>query len=292
MINYKIKKIDLNFLFYYLFNIMDLIKKPKLVCKFIGYQNNNECDFIIDQNDSGISNLKYIYLKFMQKGMNIQDLKQIKFISTGSQIKNLETNLIDSTEENKIIFIFINDIRIKYELINKIFTNILNLNQKDSNLPQKYENNNDNFNKTKHSTTVSKNLNNLPLEDDEEELYNPSNGEIQEINNKIIDNFKNKDFVNLLRICINKPDLLKMVNAYLVNGDTTENLDDLIINYKKFKYIDEYNYIIEFLSNDLLIQINADLEEKIKNILDYNNGHLNLTLRYILSKYLEETTID
>jgi len=292
MINYKIKKIDLYFLFYYLFNIMDLIKKPKLVCKFIGYQNNNDCDFIIEQNNSGISNLKYIYLKFMQKGMNIQDLKQIKFISRGTQIKNLETNLLDSTEENKIIFIFINDIRIKHELINKIFTNILNLNQKDSNLPQKYENNNGNFNKTKHSTTVSKKLNNLPLEDDEEELYYPSNGEIQEINNKIIDNFKNKDFVNLLRICINKPDLLKMVNAYLVNGDTTENLDDLTINYKKFKYIDEYNYIIEFLSNDLLIQINADLEQKIKNILDYNNGHLNLTLRYILSKYLEETTID
>lgn len=262
---------------------MESIQTPKLLCKFIGHQNDSNCDFVLELNKDGITNLKYIYLKFMEKGISIQDLKKIKFISSGTNIKDLDMELLNSKEkENKKIYIFNNDYKIKEDLVKKIFTNI----PLSSIQPPKYS-----FSNQINNSPVSKDLENLPLEDDEEEIYNPTNEDIIKINEKITRNFQNKDFVDLLRLCINKPELLKMVNGYFVNGDVIGNLDNINISYKEFKFENEFNYIKSFVSDKLLLKLDDNFEKKTKDVIQYFNGHLNLSLRYILSKYLEESNI-
>ena len=244
----------------------------KIQLKLIGYQSDEKYDVILDKNKDGVTNLKYIYLNFIRKGMNINDIKKLRFISSGTNLKDLEENILSSDIGNTNVFIFINDYQIKKNLLEKIFTNI----PKDSiNQPPSYK--------------IETKLENLPLEDDVEEIYEPSDEDINNINEKIMENFKDKDFIELLRICMTKPELLKKVSGYLENGDVIDDEDNFNIdNIEDFNFEREYQYIKNFLEKDLNIEVNSFIDENIKKVLIHFKGHLNLSLRFILSKYCED----
>ena len=99
--------------------------------------------------------------------------------------------------------------------------------------------------------------------------------------------FEDPDFVTLLRICNTKPQLLGLVNNYMISGTIVEPLtsdnkstDGLsteqipTIDSTEFKY-DEELAMLEKLG------YSGDM---VKSVITHFNGHLNLCIRYLNQK--------
>ena len=101
---------------------------------------------------------------------------------------------------------------------------------------------------------------------------------------KIYENFEDPDFRHLLRICLTKPHLLKLMNGYLSSGDILEtdiNFTDQT-TLENFQYNEEYVYL-----NNLLNTNDIDFawdESVVKCVLNNFKGHVNLSLRYLITK--------
>lgn len=234
--------------------------------KLIGFQSDSEYDLVIKDEETSLT-LKYLYLYFMKKEINIEVIKKLKFICNGLSLNNLE-HIIAENKENTV-FVFTNDIEIKKQLVNKVFTMI----------PENLIKPNEGFN----ISTKSKTLDNLPLEDNVEEEYNPSTEEIENINSQILECFEDKDFINILRIYHQKPELIKLANSYLTSGSIINKVDLDKINLDEFKYQKELDHISTIISDKLAVDITEERLEIVKKILINFKGHLNLSLRYILT---------
>lgn len=96
---------------------------------------------------------------------------------------------------------------------------------------------------------------------------------IDDSNNETIKLFHDNDFLNLLRIYEDNPDMFKRFSSYVSSGD-------IILNDERFAVKSEINL------EALLIEVKnlgINLEDEIiTNALQKFNGHLNLTLRYLL----------
>ena len=241
------------------------MEQSNIILKLINFQFNDSYNYIYKDQGNPI-NLKNIYLDFMNKGMNINDIKQINFIHLAKRVDDLELDLKCSNGKSSIVHIYSKNEDIKKEILNKIFTMI-----------PKSEHN------VKQTITISTKLNNLPIEDYEEIIEKPSEEEIQNINLKIIENFKDKDFVNLLKICVEKPHLLKVVKSYISHGDiiSKPNLENINIDTCQVDYTKSLDFL-KLLVTDMDININID---DISKILKHFNGHLNLSIRYIFNNY-------
>ena len=234
--------------------------------RLISYHSNSEYDYTIEETNPVVC-LKDIYLNFMKKGLKIENIKQLKFISSGKNVGNLEENLYTPNTKN-LIYIFTNVQELKNELMKKIFTNI-----PKQNAPTNTFNN---------TLSISTKVNTEPVEDNTEEIFDPSEDEINEINEKIVDIFKNTKFQELLKTCIVNPELIKMVNSYLVNGDIIDKINFDKIDIDEFKYEKEFEIINIFLKEK--IQINLLDDNFVKKVLTNFKGHLNLSIRYLLNK--------
>ena len=68
--------------------------------RMIGCYSEPEYDIILKkEKESSILNLKCVYLYLMKKNINIEKIKQIKFISNGKNITNLDEDLELENEE-------------------------------------------------------------------------------------------------------------------------------------------------------------------------------------------------
>ncbi len=209
--------------------------------KLVGYNN----DKLIKINKENITMLD-IFSYLTEHEMHMNEISQIMFINNGKNITNDISTKYNGTDENPfIIHIFTNKLEIKNEIIKHVFTNP----------------NSSNIDSEKDYENVS-----------EEETYNN--------NLKIIELFSDNDFVILLNIIKNKPDLLNKVSSYLTNGNIINNFTTIEINNDDFKYPNQLIQLIELL-NKLNKEYN---EHELKQILYNFEGNLNLSLRYLLNK--------
>ncbi len=107
----------------------------------------------------------------------------------------------------------------------------------------------------------------LPLED------------INKHNEAIVELFNDNDFTYLLKICITKPDLINKVSSYLLNGNITTEIKNVSDN--DFKYPEIYINLVELLNK---LNVNKT-ELEMKSTIQHFKGNLNLSLRYLLTKY-------
>jgi hypothetical protein len=98
-----------------------------------------------------------------------------------------------------------------------------------------------------------------------------------DINKKTIELFQEPDFKELLRIITTKPHLLNKVSAFITSGDIREEIDMSIKMFNSEEYEIEYNHI------NLLLDYRYTDMVKIKSVIKHFNGHINLSLRYILT---------
>jgi hypothetical protein len=165
---------------------------------------------------------------------------------------NSDPNKYHKIISNMIIYIFTVDSKLKKELISNLFSS-------DSNMPGSppaYEYN-------------------LSSSDDDNE--SDTDEELTNNNDVPIELFKDNDFRTLLKICLSKPDLINVVSSYLISGNIIEEIKEIELD--EFTFNEEYNII-----NNLLTELNIIKDElEVKQIINHFNGHINLSVRYILA---------
>jgi hypothetical protein len=223
--------------------------------KLVGNQINKLIKF--DKDNITILDI-FSYL--VNNGMLFNEISQIMFINNGKNINNDTTTLFNGTDEYPlVIHMFTNNQKIKNEIIKHIF--------KENN--EEAPSNNDSPEIEFHDSFEQPN-------DDYEEI---SQEEINQNNLKLVELFSDKDFVYLLNILINKPELINKASSYILNGNIINNFEIKEIK-EEFKYTIQLNQILELL-NKLDIKYNKN---ELKYIINHFDGNLNLSLRYILNK--------
>ncbi len=224
-----------------------------ITLKLVG--SNQETNININNNDDEVS-IVDIFNYLMENNLSYDEVSKIMFINNGTNISN-DTNYKLGNES--IIHIFINDIDIKNELIKHIFN-------KDECDEEYYDtNNHSNDNQNDNNQNDNQNDNNDNQNDNQ--------------NDNIIKLFSDNDFTYLLKICLTKPDLINKVSSYIMNGNITTEIK--IIDEYDFKYNDIYLQLVELLNK---LNITKD-EIEMKSVVQHFEGNLNLSLRYLITKY-------
>ena len=231
-----------------------------LILKLVGYNpTNNNNDYIIKFPNITFK-ITDIYSNLIEKGMTYKELEEIRFICCGHNINEDHSKIYKvDVDEEMILYLFTNNHLIKKELIKNIFIN------QDANIMHKSE----------KESGISGSGSDIP---DEIDIIVPER--MQKINENIITLFNEPDFVNLLRICIDKPILLNLAAGYIMNGNITDEIK--IVDIDDFKYesiLIELNKILSTLNFKNITDI------ILKSVINHFDGHINLSLRYILNTY-------
>lgn len=240
--------------------------------KFIAVQNSQSCktemnhDKELENNTISYNQVKEYFLE-IGKDYEIveEDMINTKFIINNSQNMSLneDTNFEVTLEEIKIIFVFTVEKPTRAKLM-KLFNDKGFVSEKKQ----------DTGIKETASTPDPEIIKPIPEDDIKitEDIINESN-------KKTIELFGDNDFKTLLSIYKSNPDIFKTFSSYVCNGDV------IIESFEKkesetFQYNEQLQHI---KSLDLSID-----EDKIIDSLNRNNGHLNLSLRYILYNFVDD----
>jgi hypothetical protein len=227
------------------------------IFKLVGYEiASGEHDYKVTMNDESENNMRLMAMKniidsFTVPGIiDIDTMKDIRFIYRGTTLSlnpKLVLPLPESDTLTIVIHVFTSSTEIKEKLVENIFTSLKSF------LPKK----------------------------EEPEIM--TDDIVKKINTDIVTIFSDKDFVDLLRIILNKPHLLNIASSYIQHGNVVVGVGEVEVkasNLIDFSYMDQYNIIIDILKK---LNVNIEgIEDEIKNKLCHFKGHINLTLRSLL----------
>jgi hypothetical protein len=216
--------------------------------KLVG--NYNEIIINYEKNEITILDI-FNYL--LRNDLSFNEISKITFIHNGKNITDDTCAKYKGTEDDPfILHMYTNNSDVKIEILKNIY-------------------NQDKLDEIELSEDISDNY------DNNEDNITPE--EINKQNEEVIKLFSDKDFTYLLKICLEKPELVNIVTSYITNGNITFKINTSEKD-KEFNYPNEYIKIVELLSQ---LNINIENEDYIKSIIQHFEGHLNLSLRYILN---------
>jgi|AntAceMinimDraft_13_1070369.scaffolds.fasta_scaffold73210_1 hypothetical protein len=216
------------------------------------YNKANICTEILYNNSKPYFLLQDVFDFFQLHDFKKSDCENIKFISNAEiMIDNKQY----STSSNLVIYVFSQDSKVK-EMIYELF-------QKCGNKLTQVPHIVSDTNITDYVTI------NQPLEDKEVKITPEI---ISESNKTTIELFKNKNLKTLIKIFYEDPNVFKTFSSYITSGNMVENP---FSEAPEEDYTYQYEYILS-----LEIPVN---HSDIKNALKKFNGHINLTLRYLLT---------
>jgi hypothetical protein len=227
--------------------------------KLVGVTNTRTTCTELDHKDW--DSAKTVYTRddamnyFDSLGLKKELCTNIKFITNAEIMTNEKSfNAVDKLT----VYVFSQDEEIK-KLINKIFQENGHISEK---VVQKEQSKPYVVNHV--DKTISK-----PLEESELKITKDI---IDESNKMTVELFKNNNFKSLLKIFYEDPDIYKTFASYVTSGDMMEEPfdEDIESNFD--------TQVQEILSLGVLLD-----EDIIRNSLKRFNGHINLSLRYLLT---------
>ena len=224
-----------------------------IIFKSVGTSDSKKYEIKIIMNK--IISLCDIEKIFEIYGMSEEDLSHIKFVANSETMKSNEKQYLVSDNENLIVFVF-SPIKEVKEKIEEIFikNNTLAMDKPamiDTNLQ-------------KNIDTPEEVVDVIPTLDDET---------VKIINEKTSSLYQNEDFKQLVRIYYTNQDIVKTFLSFIVHGDIVK----LNISKESGKTFESEISILKGLGI-------KDSDEDIRVALNQFNGHLNLTLRALLTK--------
>jgi len=220
------------------------------IFKLVGYEiASGMHDYKVNMNDETENNMRLMDMKniidsFTVPGVIEMDIiKDIRFIYRGStlSLSNPISTLPLPECETIVIHVFVSSMEIREKLVENIFITLKSF---------------------------------LPKKDEPEVMTDEI---INNMNTNIVTLFSDKDFVDLLRIILNKPHLLNIASSYIQHGNVVEVKTSDIHN---FTYTSQYDTIMDILTK-LKVHIEG-IEDEVKILLCHFKGHINLTLRSLL----------
>jgi hypothetical protein len=241
-----------------------------LILYLVGYKNN---EITINTENNNFT-LKNIYNYLEEKGIDSSIYLNIKFIYKGAYI-NIDYIF---TEDSKI-YLFTLDETIKEILLHTVFLNANKIITK-----------NVSNNLLLHETILIET--DLPLHETDLPEYTLHETVLIETDLPLHETvlietdlqvnpiFQDSDFITLLKICINRPELLNQVNSYISSGNIVNEIK-LLDDINEFKYNKELEIILqlEFIKDNKIL-LNLVL---LKSICQHFEGNINLIIRYLIS---------
>jgi len=221
--------------------------------------------FSIFDSYKGPISLSNINKTFKLFGLTEYELNQIKFIIDSEQIINIDKiYMIDENITFVYVYIFIDEIK---EKLKKIF--ITHGKKEEDNITGKIEN-------YENKLMIDEEEMNESIT--QEEIEPPSlltKEIIEKINENTLLLLSDPDFIILLKIYKNKPHLFNLLSNYIQNNEISPQILQDTIIYTEDEYI-ELSLKIMGLGLDFSQEIIIETLEKY-------GGHLNLTIRKLLS---------
>jgi hypothetical protein len=198
----------------------------------------------IINNFEGTINLKLFKDLFLGLGFELEDFNQIRIITNGEQLKDFDKCYEINEDITQIFLIFSSNTDIRKKLLDLFI---------------------------EHGTLETAPIKNKPKETviDEDETLNKEI--IERMNKTTVELFNDLDFKYLLNIYIRKPELFSTFAQYVQSGNIVKENDE---------NNEDYDESVEILRN---LNLNISDNKLIKYLRKYS-GHLNLTLRAILTE--------
>jgi len=252
-----------------------------IIIKLIGHiivENDNKYIYEYKLNNITILSFDVIKTTFCSYGLNEDDFDTI---TVTCDCKNLKNESIIVNEDKKV-YLFTCNLKIRNELKDIFITHGHKILLPDTNSQL--------FNQSNQSdqsdqldqldkSDQSDQLDQLDKSDQSDEVDDQSDEvDFTAINKEATELFKDTDFIFLLKTYIYKPNLFKVFYKYISSGN-------IIINKKSTE-----NTNIEYL-NSLQTIKNLGLgftDDQINEALSKTNNHINLSMRYLLFKKVEE----
>jgi hypothetical protein len=237
-----------------------------IVFKLVGVSAEGK-SYEIRDTYSGNITLKMLYTLFNNHNFSIEELNVIKFVTEGTQMQEMDKEYLIKDEDTRIIFVFSQDETIRKKLLSVFIKVGFEVH---------------NFTKPVQSEPLVKNEELLkPLTDIPPEIPTFTDEVINMMNQRTIKLFSDPDFKTLLRIYKSKPELFDTLLQYVQHGTV---VNEALVSQKTLSDIsseelEKYKTLALTFAG---FGLECTEEEILSKLIKYN-GHLNLTLRSILS---------
>ena len=220
----------------------------------IQVENDVKSEIICNFTSKDSINLSDIISIFDGFGLNIDTKKEkeIRFITDSETVKE-DSNYDISSNSTRVIYVFCLNSNLKKELL-KIFDENGTAKEKESDMEV--------------DTNITK-----PIPEEEIKI---SEDIIEASNVETIKLFQDKDFLTLIEIYNRNAEAFKTFSCYVSSG--TVLMNSLEKSDNKF----------ELELSEIRKLNTGKSDEEIQNVLQMFNGHLNLSLRYLLTNVGEE----
>jgi hypothetical protein len=264
-----------------------------VILKLIGHiitEEDSKYFYEIRLNNINIISFDIMKTLLISYGIEDEDIQNITITCDCKNIKN-DSIISSYIDEEKKIYIYTckDKVRSQLEEIfityghktllqpanqNKaLFDDLNSQNEELKNSNQAVDNSNEeNDNSNEENDNSNEETDNSNKEKDEIEL------DFTKINNETKILLENKDFIFLLNIYLNKPEIFKTFYKYISSGN-------IVINKKEKLISDEE--ILESTKSILNLDFGFS-EEDISNALKLTGNHINLSIRYLIIKKVEE----
>jgi hypothetical protein len=238
--------------------------------KLVG-QTSNKKYYEITDNFEGPINLNLLQELFKFHGLDSSEIEKVRFITDSEQIKNSDKSYIVKADEDRGIFVFTSEIEIRTKL-QEIFMK----NGKEVDAQQQQQ-------KSPQPSLVQ-NVSQLeqfqPLSNKEFVAPVMTPEIIDMMNKKTMHLFSQTDFKSLLNIFLTNPGIIRDFSKYVQHCDIVMNNKEYNWDELSVEKQTEYNMLADKLEE---FNLGKPRELLLTRLMKYS-GHLNLTLRSILSE--------
>lgn len=243
--------------------------------KLVG-QTANKKYYEITDNFEGPINLNLLQDLFKFHGLSSDDMEKVRFITDSEQIKNSDKSYIVKSDEDRGIFVFTSEIDIRNKLQDIFMKNGQEVDvnqQKPSSQPVAQQS-------AQPVVQVVEEF--PPLTNNPPVVTQPTLTPeiIETMNKKTISLFSQPDFKTLLQIYLTNPGVIRDFSKYIQHCDIVAPHKPVTWDELSQEKQDEYNTLADRLEE---YNLGKTREFLLSRLVEYS-GHLNLTLRSILSE--------
>lgn len=241
--------------------------------KLVG-QTTNKKYYEITDDFAGPINLNLLQDLFKFHGVSADDIEKIRFITDSEQIKNSEKSYMVKPDEDRGIFVFTSEIDIRNKLQDIFMKNgkeVDVVQQQKSPQPVAQPG------AQQHMQQVEQ-FQQLTIKESVEPIMTPEI--IDTMNKKTVALFSQPDFKILLNIFLTNPGVIRDFSKYVQHCDIVSNSQDNSWDELSAEKQTEYNTLADKLEE---FNLGKSRELLLARLVKYS-GHLNLTLRSILSE--------
>jgi len=216
-----------------------------IIYKLVGTVNNgSKCKNEIEDKDFDKSTIQLSDVSNFFNKLGLEDCQNVKIIiDIEKELMIPDKEYSIESDKNRLIYIFSMDPEVKKKLISIFTKEISNIESKVLEKPLPFS-----------EVKINDNI-------------------IQKSNTETVELFKDDDFLRLLYVYKNNPNMFKIFSAYITSGN-------VIIDKEKFSDSEKTDF-----SEELEVIKKLDIGVSDDNILETLkrfNGHLNLSLRFLL----------